>query len=244
MFKARICLAGLTLAVAASAAQAAVSFTPAVTSDYDYRGLSQSATRTALQLGADYNQGAFHANTKVSTMQFGPSFRGNMEWDAQADYTYGSGETYKVQIGVLARTFPSNSGYNITEPFVTVSKDWLSVSAHYTNDFRLAGKAWYTEANGSYPVGQTGYKVAGHVGHSKGDAWNGSLAGISTYTDWSLGVSKTVFGKVDASVKYVTSDARELTNGQSLATFGYRNVFETRDRVILTLSTTLDWTSK
>ena len=48
MFKARAILAGLTLAAAATA-QAGLSVTPAVVSDYDFRGISQTAAEPALQ---------------------------------------------------------------------------------------------------------------------------------------------------------------------------------------------------
>ena len=235
MFKARVLLAGLTLTAAATSAHAALTATPAVTSDYDFRGISQSATAPALSLGVDYNTGGLHVGTWLSSIEWGPNYKGSMEWDGLADYTFGSDDTVKVNVGVIDYMYPSMTDQNTVEPWVTVSKKWVSVSAHYTNDWFTLGKAWYYEANGTFPLGKTGLTLGAHVGRSTGDAWKGI-----EYTDGNVSLSRS-FGNFTGAVKYVTSDAPEFTSSQSLAIYGKRNVFETRDRVILTISTTLPW---
>ena len=53
MIKSRVLLAGALL-VAAGAANAGVTVTPAVVSDYDFRGISQSAKDPAFQLSVNY----------------------------------------------------------------------------------------------------------------------------------------------------------------------------------------------
>jgi len=238
MVNARAYLAGLALAVAASAAHAGVTATPAVTSDYDFRGISQSAAGPAGSLGVDFNSGAVHLGTWVSTIEWGPTYKGSTEWDLLADYTFGSDETVKVNVGVIDYMYPSMTDQNTVEPWVTVSKNWFSGSVRYTNDWFGLGKAWYLEGNGTFPIGESGYSVVAHLGRSTGDAWKSI-----EYTDASLALSKT-FGNFTGAIKYVTSDAPELTSKQSLKAFGKANAFETRDRVILTVSTTLPWASK
>lgn len=238
MFNARVYLAGLTLAVAASAAHAGVTATPAVTSDYDFRGISQSAAGPAGSLGVDFNTGGLHVGTWLSTIEWGPAYKGTTEWDILADYTFGSDDTVKVNVGVIDYMYPSMTDQNTVEPWVTVSKKWFSGSIRYTNDWFTLGKAWYYEANGTFPIGESGYSVGAHVGRSTGDAWKGI-----EYTDANLSLSKT-FGNFTGAIKYVTSDAPELNSAQSLKAYGKKNVFETRDRVVLTISTTLPWASK
>lgn len=238
MSKARVYLAGLTLALAASAAHAGVTATPAVTSDYDFRGISQSAAGPAGSLGVDFNTGALHVGTWLSTIEWGPSYKGTTEWDLLVDYTFGSDETVKLNVGVVDYMYPSMTDQNTIEPWITVSKNWFSGSLRYTNDWFNLGKAWYFEANGTFPIGETGYSVGAHVGRSQGDAWKDI-----EYTDYSLGLSKT-FGNFTSALKYVTSDAPELTSSQSKQVYGKARVFETRDRVVLSISTTLPWASK
>ena len=242
MFKARVFLAGLTLAAAASAAHAGVTATPAVTSDYDFRGISQSAAGPAASLGVDFNTGGFHAGTWLSTIEWGPTYGGNLEWDLLADYTVGSDDTVKAQFGAIGYLYPGmKSGVpnqNTFEPWITLSKKWFSASVHYSDDWFKLGKAWYYEGNGTFPIGESGFTVGAHVGHSAGDAWKGI-----EYTDFGVSVSKS-FGNFTGAVKFVSSDAPELNSAQSKAAYGKKNVFETRDRVILTISTTLPWASK
>ena len=237
MFKARVLLAGMAMAGAA-AAHAGVTATPAVVSDYDFRGISQSAAAPALQGSVDFATGAFHADAWASTIEWGPAYKGSVELDLQADYTFGSDDFFKTQIGVVDYTYPSMSDQNTVEPWVTFSKKWFSASAHYTSDWFNLGNAWYFEGNAAIPVGESGYTVGVHLGRSTGDAWSGI-----EYTDYSLGVTKGL-GNFTVGLKLTGSDAPELTAAQSLAAYGKKHVFETQDRVILSVSTTLPWAKK
>lgn len=242
MFKARVLLAGLTMAAAATSAHAALTATPAVTSDYDFRGISQSAASPAASLGVDFNTGALHAGTWLSTIEWGPSYKGKMEWDAILDYTFGSDDTVKVNVGVIDYMYPNMTDQNTVEPWITVSKKWFSGSVHYTNDWFTVGKAWYYEANGTFPIGESGFTVGAHVGHSAGDAWKGI-----EYTDAALSVAKTL-GNFTVTAKVVSDSGTrafdntyKLNAAKSLAAFGKKNVFSANDRVMLSVSTTLPW---
>jgi uncharacterized protein (TIGR02001 family) len=234
MIKARVLLAGISLA-AASAAQAGLSVTPTVTSDYDFRGISQTAAQPALQLGVDYSGGPFHVGAWASNIEWGPSYKGTTELDVLADYTFGSDATAKVNVGIVDYTYPRMTDQNTPEAWVTVSKNWFSGSVHYANDWFTLGKSWYVEGNGTFPIGKSGFSVLAHIGNSSGTAWKGI-----EYTDYSVGLSKG-FGNFTGTVKYIGSDAAELNSAQSLAVYGKKNVFETRDRVVLSISTTLPW---
>jgi uncharacterized protein (TIGR02001 family) len=234
MLKVRATLAGLTL-LAASAAQAGLTVTPTLVSDYDFRGISQTATKPALQLGVDYAGGAFHAGAWASNIEWGPSYDGSSELDILADYTFGSDETAKVNVGIVDYMYPGMTDQNTIEGWVGVTKNWFSGKLSYSNDWFNLGSAMYLEANGSFPVGESGFSITGHIGRSSGDAWKGI-----EYTDIALGVTKSI-GKFTAGFKYITSDAPELTDAQERAAYGKKSVFETEDRVILSLTTTLPW---
>jgi uncharacterized protein (TIGR02001 family) len=234
MFKARVLLAGMAL-VGAAAAHAGVTVTPTVVSDYDFRAISQSAAAPALQVGVDYAGGPFHVGAWASNIEWGPSYKGNVELDVLADYTFGSDETAKVNVGIIDYTYPSMSDQNTVEAWAQVSKSWFSAKYSYSNDWFNLGNASYIEGNGTFPIGKSGFSITAHGGHSFGDAWKGI-----EYTDWAVGVTKG-FGNFTAGLKYITSDAPELNAAQSLAAYGKKNVFETRDRVVLSVTTTLPW---
>jgi len=225
MIKARVYVAGLALTVA-SAAQAGLSVTPTVVSDYDFRGISQTAEDPALQLGVDYaTDGGLHLGAWASNIDWGSSYDGDVEVDLIADYTLGSDETVKVNFGGVDYMYPSMTDQNTAEFWVTLMKSYFSGSIRYSNDWFQLGEAFYYELNGTFPIGETGFSVMGHVGYSDGDAWSGI-----EYTDYSIGVSKG-FGNFTGTLKLVASDAPKSST----------SVFSTDDRVILSISTTLPW---
>jgi uncharacterized protein (TIGR02001 family) len=226
MIKARVYLAGLALTVA-SAAHAGLTVTPTVTSDYDFRGYSQTEEDPALQLGVDYSTDTgLHVGAWASNVEgYGDA---DIELDLLADYSFGSDETIKANVGGVYYTYPSETDFNTSEFWVTLAKSYFSGSIRYSNDWFGLDEAFYYELNGTFPIGETGFSVLGHVGYSDGDAWSGA-----EYTDYSIGVSKG-FGNFTGTLKLVSSDAAESPTP----------LFSTDDRVILSISTTLPWANE
>lgn len=230
--KSRVYLAGLALTVAAYAAHADVTVSPSLVSDYDFRGYSQSGKSPALQIGLDYASGPIHVGAWTSNVDFGKG-DAKTELDLLADYSFGSDETVKFNTGVVYYTYPGHDEWTYPEAWVTATRGWFSLGYHY-------GWAWpvvsaghgvdslegsYIEGNVTVPLGDSGFSAAGHVGYSFGQYWSSI-----EYTDWSLGVSKTL-GKFNVALKYVGSDQVENTS----------DVFNNQDRVILSVGTTLPW---
>ena len=60
----------------------------AITTDYVFRGITQSAKRPAVQAGLDYRlvDSGFAVGTWVSSIDFGDG--SNLEWDLFADYNF------------------------------------------------------------------------------------------------------------------------------------------------------------
>jgi uncharacterized protein (TIGR02001 family) len=234
MFKARVLLSGIAL-VGATAAYAGVTVTPAVVSDYDFRGISQSATDPAFQVGVDYSNGPLHVGAWGSNIEWGPSYKGNVELDLVADFTLGGDGPLKANFGVINYTYPEMTVQNTMETWGMLSWNWLSVKASFSPDWFTLGNAWYTEGNASIPIGKTPFSIALHAGYSSGSAWD-----HIEYTDWSV-TGNATFHNFAIGLKYVSSDAPELTDSQAVAAYGKKNVFDTSDRVILSVSTTLPW---
>lgn len=228
MTKGRIYLAGLTLALAATAAQADITITPTVVNDYDFRGISQNAKDPALQLGVDTTSGPIHVGVWTSQVNFGSGNSSEIDW--VADYSFGSEETVKWNSGIVYYTYPGGSSY--PEVWLMGTKGWFSGAIRFSNDwFNSSMDAAYVEGNVAIPLGESGFAVTGHYGKSDGQ-W---FAGGYDYADYAIGVTKSL-GKFNVALKWVDND---MDSSHPLYTETDAN--NTEGRAILSVSTTLPW---
>ncbi len=224
MIKSRIAVAGALLAVA-GAANAGFTVTPTITSDYDFRGLTQTDEDPAFQLGTTYSfDNGFYVGAWGSNIDFGPGDP-NIEVDLFAGYAGGDAEeSFAYDLGAIYYTYVDAGSANTLELYAGISKSyfsgklWIAPEVGESND-----SAIYTEANVAYPL-PADFQLLGHVGYSFGDFWEN---GDSEYIDYSIGVGKN-FGNVNVNVKWVDTDIDGADT----------------DRVIATVSTTLPWASE
>jgi uncharacterized protein (TIGR02001 family) len=229
MTQSKILLAGALLAFA-GAASAEVTVTPAITTDYDFRGITQSAEDPALSLSLNYaNDSGFYAGLWGSNVDFGPGDPG-LEVDVFAGVTGGDAEeTFGWDLGAVYYTYSGASEFNFPELYAGVSKGWFAGKLWYSYDFGGVGDgAYYVEGNGTFPVGGE-FKLLAHVGYSGGSYWDNAYGG--GYTDFAVGVSRS-FGKFDVALKYI--DGSDLASGPS-------KVFSTDSKIWASVSTTLPW---
>ena len=196
------------LALAATAALTAVpsisfaddnplSFNISLTSDYRYRGISQTRLKPALQGGADYAlPGGFYIGTWASTIKWIKDFGGdaNVEIDVYGGY---KGEIQKdlgFDLGVLTYQYPSNKlnpSANTTEIYgaLTFGPATAKYSHSVTNLFGFVDSknSGYFDLSATFDV--SGFGVTPHIGYQKVSG-NGNFS----YTDYSLTVSKDVAG--------------------------------------------------
>lgn len=220
MIKSRIAVAGALLAVA-GAANAGFTVTPTITSDYDFRGFTQTMKDPAFQLGATYTtESGFYGSVWGSNVDFGPG-NPDLEFDFSAGFAGGDAATsYGYDLGVVYYTYPNAGSVNYWEGYAGISKSYYSAKLWVSPDFGgSSDSAVYVEGNVAYPLPQD-FAILGHVGYSFGDYWSGG----SKYTDYSVGLGKA-FGAINLNVKYV--DGSDNLDG----------------RVIASISTTLPWAS-
>jgi uncharacterized protein (TIGR02001 family) len=234
MIKSRVYLAGALLAVA-GAANADISVTPTVVSDYDFRGISQTAKDPAFQLSVNYaHDSGFYAGVWGSNIDFGPGDP-NVEIDAFAGFAGGDAvESIGYDVGVTYYSYVSESDFNFWELYAGLSKGPVSAKLWYSPEF--AGdtdeSAWYLEANGSFPIGESGFAFVAHAGYSGGDYWDEFYD--DGYFDWSVGVTKS-FGNFNAALKYI--DGSDLEDGPT-------DLFSTDSKIWASVSTTLPWSAE
>ena len=222
-------LSAVGLFAMAGVAQAEVSATVTATSDYDYRGYSQTATDPALQASLDYaHDSGWYIGTWASNIDFGPGVDADVEVDF---YTGFSGEAGSVgwDAGIVYYSYPSESDLNFPEIYGAISAGPFSAKLYYSNDFAaLDESAFYLDTGLEFEL-PANFSIMAHVGYSTGDAID-FIAG-DDYLDYSVGVGYTA-GNFNLALKYVDNNADiEITSDE----------FNNEGRVIFTVSTTFPW---
>lgn len=101
-----ICLTASLATLAGNAWAGTFSENLALTSNYVFRGITESAKRPALQGGLDYEfENGFSAGTWISTVQFGDSTP--IEWELYGEYEFPLG-VLDATIGVQSYLYPSS----------------------------------------------------------------------------------------------------------------------------------------
>ena len=176
----------------------------AITSNYVWRGMTQSHNSPAVQGGIDLGYKGFYLGTWGSNVEFGPS-NNNLEADFYAGY---AGELAGIgyDVGFIQYTYPNEATpLNFEEAYIGLSKDF--------GGFGINGKYSFgiDTAPDDYEVGATAALPAGFgLAASYGD--------YDTYgTRYSVAVTKTL-GKFELSVGYYvfTSDASEASDEDNI----------------------------
>lgn len=218
----------------ASAQQAAsehsVSGNMMITSDYRFRGISQSFKLPAIQGGIDYSHasGVYVGNwdSSVSGLSYGNGagiemdFYGGWKGEVAKDITLDVGLLQYYYPGAKIVTGTGDEKYDTLEAYIGASWKWVSVKySHAISDFfGLTTKTGPADSKGSnYLDVSASYEVmpklalVGHVGKQKVKNYSNL-----DYTDYKLGVTYDLNGwSVGAS--YISTNAEKalytLTDG-------------------------------
>lgn len=211
-----------------------VSYNAAITSDYRYRGLSQTRLDPALQGGVDYVHGptGLYVGTWLSTIKWTKDLGGdgNIEWDIYggkrgqltADLSYDVGGLYYYYpdngLNPRANTFELYGRLGFGPAYVKYSH--ATTNLFGTADSKRSG---YLDVGADVDAGN-GFIVNLHVGRQRVE--NNSAF---SYTDYKLGVTKD-FGVATLSLAWIkaNTDAYLSPEGKNLG----------KSAAVLTLSKT------
>lgn len=196
-------LVKLTLSVALIAATAfaeeeksdfGVSANMAITSNYIWRGMTQSNNSPAVQGGVDLEYKGLYAGVWGSNVEFGDG-KNSLEADLYAGY---KGEIAGIgyDVGYIQYVYPNMSDeYNFGEAYVGISKEWekFGASAEYYKGIETDD----LDPEDYYEVGITSSILPYEVGFK---ATYGNYDNIGDY--YLVGLSKS-FEKFDLSVAYI-----------------------------------------
>lgn len=202
----------------------------AITSDYRFRGVSQSEQDPAIQGGIDFSQNGIYLGAWGSTIDFG-SFDpdADLEVDLYGGYKWKAADV-EWDVGLIHYAYPGSESANelpFTEVYVGGTYGPVTVKYFYTGDYTATtgDDAYYLTASGSVDLG-SGFALGLSIGHSGGDGIKATFD--DNYTDYKIGVAKE-FGGFKFDVSYVdTSGGLETTD----------DTFNNEGTVVLTVSRT------
>jgi len=175
------------------------------TTDYVFRGVSQTDEAAAIQGGFDYEHGnGLHAGVWGSNVDFNDTRDGSMELDIYAGFGNEVG-AFSYDVGGIYYMYPgaeSELDYDFWEAYVSAGYDFdafaVSASINYSPEFfGDTGDAVYYAAGVDVPLPHD-FGLSAHVGYQDIDE-------STDYTDWSVGVSKTWL-EFDWAATYTDTD--------------------------------------
>lgn len=251
-------LAG-ALTLTGQVAIADISVTGTAVTDYDFRGISQSAEDPALQLSIDYAAENFYATAWGSNVDFGDGVDGDFELDLVAGF---AGETeggWRWDLGATWYLYPDSTEAlgernDPDDDVIEVPDYWeffvgggygpVDLKYWYSPDLYDSDEtASYLEANASFGLPWE-LSLNLHAGYSFGDYFDlleedassdPDYAGADAdYYDYSIGLGRS-FGRFDFEVKYVGS----VTDMSYFDVDG--GPLSNDERFILSVATTIPW---
>ena len=217
------------------AAHAETTFTGniALTTDYAFRGISQTNEDPAVQGGFDATRGTLYAGTWASNIDFGAAADSQLELDVYAGWKPVVGPV-TLDLGVIGYLYPGahDHGPSKGQPdeldywelkaggtIAPVENASLGAVVFYSPEFTAkGGSGVYAEANGGYTFNPM-FAVSGAVGHQTVDKTGYFADGTSTtdnYTTWNLGGTLTYEGfgfdlrYVDTNLDTPVTDSRVI----------------------------------
>lgn len=212
----------------AAAAESNLTWNLSVTSDYVFRGITQTNFDPALQGGLDYAFGdsGWYVGAWASNVDFNDPDGPDIELDTYGGYGGKFSDDWGYDLHAVRYTYAGersaygNIDYN--EFFVgTTYGEWLTFALAYAPDYANSDfSSLYVSAAGTWEVGN-GFSLNAGIGHSK------FSDDVGSYTDWNLGVSRQ-FGPVNAALNY-----HDTTGDYVEAVFGNHKAC---DQLVLTLA--------
>lgn len=244
---------GLLMAAPAMAQErSSLSGNVALTSDYVFRGISQTGGNPAVQGGADYTHGPFYVGAWASNIDFEELGAGSgIELDLYGGVRHNVGPV-TLDAGVIGYFYPGvrdiQAGGGVEgeldyfEGYLKATAsptDAWSVGAaiYYSPEFSgETGSAYYAEANTAYAVNDA-ISLSGAIGLQSIDDVSGVFPGSYSdeYVTWNAGATYTAHGFA-IDLRYAGAD---IEASDDLIAQAFTTEARADDRVVLTIKRAL-----
>jgi len=249
------------MAAPASAEEFTFSGNVALTSDYVFRGISQSEEGPAVQGGFDVGYGMFYAGTWASNVDFEEAAVGTLGLNAPLEIDLYAGVKptlgpLALDIGVVGYFYPGASEntpgvgeLDYVEGYLKASHTFaekLTVggAVFYSPEFTAeTGTAYYLEANAAYTVSDK-LGISGAVGYQSIDDVSGVFASTAPgfpaeasdeYTTWNIGATYSLAG-FSFDLRYVDTT---IDTGDLILADLYTTDAKTEGRAVFTIKRAL-----
>ena len=205
---------------AAPAPDFTLAYTIGGTTDYRFRGISQSSFKPAVQGGIDFShKSGAYAGVWASNVNWIKDYIGATDGSLEVDFFGGyKGQLAKdlgFDLGVIAYVYPSNTAAaktadaNTNEIYAALT--YGPVTAKYSRSLgnfvanaNSAGSQ-YLEVAASFDVGN-GFSITPHLGRQ---TIPNQTASAGDYTDYALTVNKDLGNGLSASLTLLGTDAKD-----------------------------------
>ena len=210
-------LAGATVPTAQ--AEMEISGNVALTSDYRFRGISQSNDDIAVQGGFDLAwDNGIYVGTWASSINFGeidanengkPDYDGSLELDYYIGWASDIGDSgFGIDVGYLYYDYPGDTDLegDYQELYGSLSWNDLAVGIAYSDDYYAeTGNFMYYYADYSFGFAEN-FSLDFHIGYNDFDDADVFLSdGADSYIDYSIGLTASYWA-VDWSLAWVGTD--------------------------------------
>lgn len=200
----------LSTAMATPALAEGLSGSAAATTNYLFRGITQTLDKPTVQasIGYDFGNG-FSVGAWGSGIDFGDG-KSSLETDYYANYAF-DWQDIGVTLGATYYAYPTSTSawnYDYFEASVALSHDFgpfsLNGSVWYSPEFfGGAGNAWYFQVGGEVPITDW-LSASGNYGYQTVDTPFYFITKDS-YSNWNLGLTAT-YDKYSLGVMYSQTD--------------------------------------
>ena len=185
----------------------------ALTSDYVFRGYTQTSENVAVQGGVDWEgAGGWHLGVWGSNLDFGPGDSASAEVDLYGGYSWQVNDV-AYDVGLIYYAYPgadSEAGYDFVEAYASVGYDFdavsLSAALHFTpENFGETGEGWYLTGGLGRALSDA-LSVDANIGFSQVTPDFGE-----DYLDWNLGLTYS-FPLLALDLRYHDTDAPDCVD--------------------------------
>jgi len=206
----------------------------AITSDYVFRGLTQTNKDPALQAGIEFDHASgFYLGAWASNISWlsdlsaaGADVSSSLEIDAYAGYRLKLAESWGLDFGLYTYYYPGDYPHGFTSPDTTeayVALSFAFASLKYshtlTNAFGFADtkNSSYLDLCANWEFAPT-WVFNGHAGRQTIDGF-----GAASYSDWKLGVTKNFAAGWSIALAYLDTNADRAVYTNPYGTFQGRS---------------------
>lgn len=178
-----------------------------LTTDYSFRGWSQTLRDPAIQGGFDLStESGVYVGTWASNVNFGDT---SMEWDLYIGWAGDLSEDVSVDVGFIYFDYPNDrDNFNYQELAGSVSFGAVTLGVNYSPEYLAAADVTFLYPYAGYSHGfSDDVSLDLHVGFNMADSPTGDFFGDSDeYVDYSASISFPVFGATMAIGLYGTDN--------------------------------------